>query len=104
MFINPDNLVGPTSLANANLDVPTTTSEAATTTTQDIGEAEDGATTTTAAPAASTLQQYYAIPSQFGTLSAIQLAVGAFSAGGQFTINIETPSVNSFVYDYQTEC
>lgn len=104
LIINPDNLVNPSSLLNANLDVPTTTSEAATTTTQNIAQTGDNATTTTAAPSASQIQQYYAVPSQFGTLSAVQLALGAFGASGQFTINIETPSLNSFIYDYQTDC
>lgn len=104
MIINPDNLVNPSSLLNANLDVPTTTTVPATTTTQNIGKSESGATTTTAAPTAGEIQQYYAIPSQFGTLSAVQLALGAFGASGQFMINIETPSLNSFIYDYQTDC
>jgi len=104
LIINPDNLVSPASLLNANLDVPTTTTEAVTTTTQNIGQSGSGATTTTAPPTAAEIQQYYAIPSQFGTLSAVQLALGAFGASGQFTINIETPSLNSFVYDYQTDC
>ena len=35
---------------------------------------------------------------------AVQLAVGAPIAGVQITFNIETPSLNSFVYDYQVEC
>jgi len=104
LIINPDNLVNPSSLLNANLDVPTTTSEAVTTTTQNIAQSGSGATTTTAPPTAAQIQQYYAVPSQFGTLSAVQLALGAFGASGQFTINIETPSLNSFIYDYQTDC
>ena len=103
LVINPDNVVSPTSLQNANLNV-TTTSAAATTTTQNIAGAGGGpAPTTTAAPTGE-IQQYYAIPGQFGTLSAVQLAVGAFSSGTQFTINIETPSLNSFIYDYNTDC
>ena len=104
LIINPDNLVSPTSLLNANLDVPTTSSEAATTTTQDIAQSDSGEATTTTVAITGSIQQYYAIPSQFGTLSAVQLAVGAFGASGQTTINIETPSLNSFVYDYQTDC
>jgi hypothetical protein len=103
LVINPDNVVNPTTLLNANLDA-TTTTEAATTTTQNIAQASGGAATTTTAAATGQIQQYYAIPGQFGILSAVQLAVGAFSSGTQFTINIETPSLNSFVYDYQTDC
>ena len=103
--INPDNVVNPVLQANANVAAPTTTTEAATTTTaQDIAQPDDGATTTTVATIAAP-QQWYAIPSQFGSLSAVQLAVGAPSSGGtQFTINMETPSLNSYIYDYMTEC
>lgn len=103
MVINPENLVTPTTLANANISVTTTTVAATTTTSQNLA----GAPTTTAAiPAApaGSVQQYYAIPSQFGTLSAVQLGVGAFPSGTQFNINIETPSLNSFIYDYMTDC
>ncbi len=103
LAISPDNVVNPGLVKSSNVATPTTVA-GTTTTVQNI--AQGGATTTTAAPAASAFefQQYYAIPSQFGTLSAVQLAVGKPSAGTQFTINIETPSLNSFVYDYQTEC
>lgn len=99
--INPENLVNKAALRNANLDLATTTTAAATTTTQNIAKAA-GVTATTVA-AVTDPQQYYAIPSQFGTLSAVQLAVGAPSSGTQFTINIETPSLNSFIYDYQSD-
>ena len=103
--INPDNIVNPTTLQNANLDISTTTTAAATTTTQNIAAAGGGAAaTTTTVTATGAIQQYYMVPSQFGTLSAVQLALGAFSSGNQFSINIETPSLNSFVYDYQTDC
>jgi len=82
LAINPANIVNPLSLANANVSTPTTVA--------------------TAAPF--DFQQYYALPSQFGSLNAVQLGVGVPSGGAQFTINLETPSLNSFVYDYQTEC
>lgn len=103
LAINPDNAVNPGLVKSSNVSTPTTVA-ATTTTVQDI--AQGGPTTTSKAPAAAAVefQQYYAIPSQFGTLSAVQLAVGKPTAGTQFTINIETPSLNSFVYDYQTDC
>jgi hypothetical protein len=104
MIINPQNLIGLNSLLNANLGTPTTTTGVATTTTQNIAQSAGNATTTTAAGRTGQLQQYYAIPSQFGTLSAVQLAIGAFSSGAQFSLNIETPSLNSFVYSYQKDC
>ena len=102
LAINPDNLVSPLSLQNANVSAPPTTIATSTTTAQNITQASS-VTTTTVAPAFD-FQQYYAIPSQFGGLNAVQLAVGKPSGGAQFTINIETPSLNSFIYDYQTEC
>lgn len=105
LVINPDNVVSPTSLVNANLDAPSTSEEATTTTAQDIAQAGGGASApSTSVTATGEAQQYYAIPSQFGILSSVQLALGAFSSGTQFTINIESPSLNSFIYDYQTDC
>jgi hypothetical protein len=45
----------------------------------------------------------YAIPTQFGSLAAIPLTIGAASeAGTRFTMSIETPAENSFVYDGET--
>ena len=108
LAINPDNMVNPDAVENATVSKPTTTAPtttaATTTTAQDIAQGTGGDTTTTAAAPAFVFQQYYAIPSQFGSLNAVQLAVGLPSGGAQFTINIETPSLNSLVYDYQTEC
>ncbi|MCU1392966.1 MAG: hypothetical protein JWM34_1394 [Ilumatobacteraceae bacterium] len=103
-IINPDNIVNPTTLENANVNVTTTTAPATTTTIQNIAQSSGGGATTTTAPSSGELQQYYAIPSQFGILSAVQFAVGAFPSGQQFTLNIETPSLNSFIYDYMTDC
>jgi hypothetical protein len=99
-------MISPTSLENANLDTPTTTTIAATTSTQNIAanDSDSSATSTSVAGGTGAVQEFYAVPSQFGTLSAVQYAVGAFSSGTQTNINIETPSLNSFVYDYQTDC
>lgn len=45
----------------------------------------------------------YAIPTQFGTLSAYSLVIGAAStAGTRFTTILETPAENSFVYTDET--
>ena len=41
----------------------------------------------------------YAIPSEFGTVSAIELVVGAADdEGGRHTVNLQTPAANTFVY------
>ena len=45
----------------------------------------------------------YAIPAQFGTLSPYQLIIGpANSAGTRFTLAVETPADNSFIYANET--
>ena len=45
----------------------------------------------------------YAIPSTFGTVSAIELVVGAPNEEGQrFTILLQTPAANTFVYADQS--
>ena len=45
----------------------------------------------------------YAVPAQFGTLNAYQLIIGApSSAGTRFTLPLETPADNSYVYTGQT--
>jgi hypothetical protein len=42
-----------------------------------------------------------AIPSQFGSLAQIQLVVGAGDENGtRLKVNLETPSLNSLVYEY----
>jgi hypothetical protein len=101
--INPANIVTPSSLQDANVNATTTTAAATTTTVQDI--AQPGGATTVPPPTIAVPQEWYAIPSQFGLLSAVQLSVGAPSSGGtQFTINMDTPSLNSYIYDYMTDC
>ncbi|MEO6124579.1 MAG: hypothetical protein ABIR32_12820 [Ilumatobacteraceae bacterium] len=109
LVINPDNRVNPTLIDNANLGGATVVTVAATTTTaaQNIAQPSEAGAGTGGTEAVETVaapQIYYAVPSQFGILSAFQLAIGAPSSGNQFTLNIETPSLNSYVYDYQTDC
>lgn len=101
LAINPKNLFNPTSVINANPTVTVVTAPATTTTVQDIAQPDNGATTTTV-PTISAPLVYYAVPGQFGLLSPVQLAVGYPNAGTQYTVNMETPSFNSFTYDYQS--
>ena len=50
-----------------------------------------------------TIPSVTAIPSQFGGLSAIQIVVGKGDENGtRLKLNLETPSLNSFVYEYMT--
>ena len=84
-------------------DIPTSattsTTPASSTTAQDIA----GATTTTAAPAnqATPIPPVYAITTQFGGLAPITLVLGAPNESGTRTsIILDTPSLNTFVYEY----
>ncbi len=105
LAINPANTVNPLLIVNATLEDPPTTAVAETATTvQNIAQDDTTASTEPAAAVVAVAQVYYAVPSLFGILSPFQLAIGAPIAGSQFTLNIETPSINSYVYDYQDEC
>lgn len=47
----------------------------------------------------------YAIPGQFGNLGATQLVIGAPNElGNRVSLNVETPSLNSLVYEYLGSC
>ncbi|HEY4331879.1 MAG TPA: hypothetical protein VGM78_04895, partial [Ilumatobacteraceae bacterium] len=103
LFINKDNLLAPGTVQVANIggDTTTTAAPATTTTVQNIAQ-QPGAPTTLPPPIIANPAEYYAIPSQFGILSAVQLPVGRPSSGAQVVINMETPSLNSYIYTYQT--
>lgn len=95
----PGGLVNFTAAVNAEPASPPTT-VAATTTTQNIASPSDGGAA--AAPVPQTeIPSVTAIPSQFGNLAAIPLVVGRGDANGtRLKLNLETPSLNSFVYEY----
>jgi len=69
-----------------------------------LANAGGAAPTPTSAPVQFTeIPSVTAIPSQFGGLGAIQLVVGAGDENGtRLKLNLETPSLNSFVYEYMT--
>jgi hypothetical protein len=105
LTINPDRPGGLVNFADAvnaePASPPTTTTPATSTTLQNIANPSGGA----AAPAV-TVQQteipgVTAIPSQFGGLAALQIVVGKGDENGtRLKLNLETPSLNSFVYEY----
>lgn len=102
LTINPDRpggLVNFTDAVNAEPASPPTTI-AATTTTQNIAAPAGGG----AAPAPvqqTEIPTVTAIPSAFGNLAAIQIVVGRGDENGtRLKLNMETPSLNSFVYEY----
>lgn len=97
--VRPGGLVNFADAVNAEPASPPTTL-APTTTVQNIASPSGGATP------APTVQQteipaVTAIPSQFGSLAALQIVVGKGDENGtRLKINLETPSFNSFVYEY----
>ena len=102
LTINPDRpggLVNFADAVNAEPASPPTTTIAPTTT-QNI--AAGGSPTPTSAPVQFTeIPAVTAIPSQFGGLGAIQIVVGAGDENGtRLKQNLETPSLNSFVFEY----
>jgi hypothetical protein len=107
--INPDRpggLVNFADAVNAEPASPPTTSVPATSTTlQNIAnQSQTGsgnAPTPVPAVTQTEIPKITAIPSQFGGLAAIQLVVGSGDENGtRLKINLETPSLNSFVYEY----
>lgn len=72
------------------------------------GEAPPAPATTTPqgdGPAVVAVPPVYAIPGQFGNLGATQLVLGAPNElGNRTTLNVETPSLNSLVYEYLGSC
>lgn len=78
-----------------------TTTTAAPSTTQDIA-AQPTAEGATPPPPATPIPAVFAIPGQFGSLGATPLVVGApnLETGNRLSINLETPSLNTFVYEY----
>lgn len=95
----PGGYMNPGDLQSATMVVPAT---AAPTTTQDPASVTTLAGEAPPAPP-TPIPTVYAVPSQFGALSAIQLVVGLPNdSGTRLTVNLETPSLNSFVYEYMT--
>ena len=97
----PGGLVNLTDAVNAEpASPPTTTIPATTTTVQNIATPSGGAAP--AAPAQQTeIPSVTAIPSQFGGLAALQIVVGKGDENGtRLKLNLETPSLNSFIYEY----
>ncbi len=94
-IINPTSLV-PSATKPAAAAGPTET-----TTTVDAGlPTTVPIATTTTVMAASVANSIYAVPSTFGSLAPIPLTVGpANENGGRVSTNLETPSLNSFLYE-----
>ena len=107
--INPDRpggLVNFTDAVNAEPASPPTTTIAPTTTVQDIATPGGGGKAAEAPPPQTEIPKVTAIPSQFGSLAAIQIVVGAGDENGtRLKVNLETPSLNSYIYEFmQPSC
>jgi len=97
----PDAYVSADGQAAAQVPVDSTPA-AAPTTVQNIGQA-----TTSAATAGGNTQTEIirpsAIPGTFGSTATLQIVIGAGDENGtRLKLNLETPSVNSFEYEYLT--
>jgi Ferritin-like domain len=106
-MINPERpagLVNFTDAVNAEPASPPSTTVAPSTTVQNIANAPGAAVPSDEpAPPQTEIPTVTAVPSQFGGLGPIQLVVGAGDENGtRLKLNLETPSLNSFVYEYMT--
>jgi hypothetical protein len=103
LTINPDRpggLVSIADAANAEPGAPPITS-ATTTTVQNIASPGAGSVVPSNSVQQTEIPPVTAIPSQFGGLSAVQIVVGKGDENGtRLKINLETPSLNSFVFEY----
>jgi Ferritin-like domain len=103
--INPDRpggLVNFTDAVNAEPASPPTTI-APSTTVQNIAAPSGGGAPVADAVPQTEIPTVTAIPSQFGLLGAIQIVVGRGDENGtRLKLNLETPSLNSFVFEYMT--
>jgi hypothetical protein len=96
----PAGLVNFNDAVNAEPESPPTTTIAPTTTVQDIA-APSGGGAGEAPPPQTEIPTVTAIPGQFGSLGAVQIVVGAGDENGtRLKMNLETPSLNSFVYEF----
>jgi len=95
MIINPKGII------TAAVAAPTEAPADTTTTTVDAGLPTTApAQTTTTVQAAYQANEIHAIPSRFGSLAPFPLTVGPINENGvRATSNVETPSLNSFIYD-----
>ena len=104
--INPDRPGGWVNFSdavNAEPASPPTTSIAPSTTLQNIANAPGAAVPSDTEPAVpqTEIPTVTAVPSQFGGLGAVQIVVGAGDENGtRLKVNLETLSLNSFVYEY----
>jgi ferritin-like protein len=104
LTINPDRPGGLVNFADAVSAEPASppTTVAPTTTVQNIANPVGGAAPAPEAPPTE-IPTVTAIPSQFGGLGPIQIVVGKGDENGtRLKINLETPSLNSLIFEYMT--
>lgn len=103
LTINPDRpggLVNFSDAVNADPASPPTTTVAPSTTVQNIAGPAGGPTPEPTVPQTE-IPTVTAIPSQFGSLAPIPIVVGSGDENGtRLKLNLETPSLNSFVFEY----
>lgn len=107
LTIDPANYVSASDQAAAEVSTDTLPAgETTTTSGQNLGNT----TTTTAAatdsgPQLTPIPDVYALPSTFGQTATITVVVGAGDENGtRLKVLLETPSLNSMIYEYQGAC
>jgi len=86
-------------------EAPETTAFPAVDTSQDIASATSAPDAAPEEGAATEIPSVTAIPAQFAQLGAVSLVIGAGDENGtRLRLNLETPSLNSLVYEYQQGC
>lgn len=102
LTINPDRPGGYVNEVDAENAQPSADTVAPATTVQNIA-APPTTATASAGPPLTDIPRVTAIPSQFGILSGTLLVVGAGDENGvRLKASLETPSLNSLVYEYLT--
>jgi hypothetical protein len=97
-LVNPEVLVSSGAAPAAETETAPTT-----TVVTGLPTTAPGQTTTTTLAPATQVNTIVAIPGAFGSLAAIPLTVGPVDAtGNRTTFSLQTPSLNSFIYDDET--
>jgi hypothetical protein len=106
LTINPGGYVSPSGEAAAEVSTDTLPGGSTTTTIgQNLGNTTTTAGAEDAGPVLTEIPSVYALPSTFGTTSTVVVVVGAGDENGtRLKVLLETPSLNSMVYEHLGAC
>ena len=105
LTINPENYVSASGEAAAEVSTDTLPAGETTTTAQDLGNTTTTAAADQSGPQLTAIPAVYALPATFGLTSTITVVLGAGDENGtRLKVLLETPSLNSMVYEYAGGC